>query len=450
MDKALPTSRMQRGSVVGKTLLKIGATKSKAMVKRTFSSKNKELLQNEMHEDVAKAIFEALGELKGMSVKIAQQVALGMPFLPQTYLSQMQKSFHQIPPINRALVRKIIKNELGEYPEKCFDTFASDSFGSASLGQVHLAIFGDEKLAVKIQYPGIKKSIESDMSILKFGLNRVAKGHDVSHILDEVAQRISEEVDYEIEAENCNFFSKNLAMKDIVIPKVYKGYSTKHVLTSSYLEGKSLEEFLKSNPTQEVLNYYAQLIFDSFFHSLYGLKTVHADPNPGNFIFMDGGKLGMIDFGCVKKIEDGFLTDYNRLHLSLMAGISDEDVLPQYCDLGMVDDGSHEEMLTFYRETIKPFDSLYMEIFDGDFYDFKENNDFSKRGFDRVLEVQKKQFEAVHKINQEFIFLDRTLLGYYAMFERMGARIDTRDAVKIMRDFERDVATKLVVNYHDK
>ena len=242
MDKALPTSKVQRGKVVGKTLLKIGAKKSKAMVKRTLFTKNRQLVQDEMHEDVAKTIFEALGELKGMSVKIAQQMALSMPFLPQTYLSQMQKSFHQIPPINRALVRKIIKNELGEYPELCFDTFDSNSFGSASLGQVHFATFGDEKLAVKIQYPGIKKSIESDMSILNFGLKRVAKGHDVSHILKEVVQRIDEEVDYEIEAENCTFFRENLSIKDLIIPKVYEDYSTKHVLVTSFLEGKSLEE----------------------------------------------------------------------------------------------------------------------------------------------------------------------------------------------------------------
>jgi len=450
MDKTIPTSKVQRGKVVGKTLLKIGATKSKAMVKRTLFSKKRQLVEYEMHEDVAKTIFEALGELKGMSVKIAQQMALSMPFLPQTYLSQMQKSFHQIPPINKALVRKIIKNELGKYPEFCFDTFDSNSFGSASLGQVHFATFGDEKLAVKIQYPGIKKSIESDMSILNFGLKRVAKGHDVSHILKEVVERINEEVDYEIEAENCTFFRENLSIKDLIIPKVYEDYSTKHVLVTSFLEGKSLEEFLKSNPTQELLNHYAQLIFDSFFHSLYGLKTVHADPNPGNFIFMDDGKLGMIDFGCVKKIDNDFLTDFNRLHLSLMDGISDEDVLPQYCDLGMIDGDSDKEKLEFYQETIKPFDSLYMEIFDNDFYDFKENNDFSKRGFESVLEVQKKQFEAVHKINQEFIFLDRTLLGYYAMFERMGAKIDTRGAVKIMKDFEMEVAKKLVEGYHDR
>ncbi len=435
MDKALPTSKLQRGKVVGKTLLKIGATKSKTVLKRTFSMKNKEDLQEEMHEDVAKAIFDALGELKGLSVKIAQQVALGMPFLPPTYLEQMQKSFHQIPPINRALIRKIVKSELGEYPEKCFETFDNVAFGSASLGQVHLATLGDEKLAVKIQYPGIQKSIDSDFSILHFGLKRVAKGKNVAHIIQEVRERIHEEVDYEIEAKNSNFFLENMKMEGIVIPRVYDGYSTKHLITSSYIEGQTFDEMLLSNPVQEVLNRYAQLIYDSYYYSIYKLQTIHADPNPGNFIFMDDGKVGMIDFGCVKRVEDSFLRQYNRLHLSLLDGISDEEVLEQYIELGMIDGDSKEAQLTFYKETIKPFDAMYIDILRGDSYDFRENSDFSKKGFDLVLEVQKKQFEAIHKINQEFIFLDRTLLGFYGMFERMGAKIDTRYAEKIMREY---------------
>ena len=440
MTNSLPTSKIQRGKVVGKTILKIGASKSKAIVKRTFSTKTKTIIDEEMHEDVAKSIFEALGKLKGLSVKIAQQVALGMPFLPQTYLDQMQKSFHQIPPINKALVRKIIKNELGEYPEKCFDTFENTAFGSASLGQVHLATFGDEKLAIKIQYPGIKKSIDSDLSMLNFGLKRVAKGKDISHLIKEVSDRIHEEVDYEIEAQNNEFFLKNFNIEGVVIPKVYKGYSTKHIITSEYIEGKTFEQLLKSKPTQQLIDSYAQLIFDSFYHSVYKLKTIHADPNPGNFIFKDDGKIGMIDFGCVKNINDEFLKKYNKLHVTLIEGITDEDVLEQYIELGMIDGESKEEMLTFYQETIKPFDSMYIEVLKNGSYDFKENKDFSKRGFELVLEVQKKQFEAIHKINQEFIFLDRTLLGYYGMFERIGAKIDTTNAVKIMKKYRSENA----------
>jgi predicted unusual protein kinase regulating ubiquinone biosynthesis (AarF/ABC1/UbiB family) len=310
MDKALPTGRLSRGKVVGKALLKIGVKKSKTFL----TNGNKE----QSHEEIADIIFDALGELKGVSVKIAQQVALGMPFLHPAYLEKISKSFNAIPTINKALVRKIIKTELGTYPQDAFDSFEMEAFGAASLGQVHLATLDNEKLAVKVQYPGIKKSIESDISLIHFGLKRFAKGKNVDHIIDEIEARLYEEVDYELEAENCSFFREHMKNENIIIPQVYPALSSSKVLTTSYLEGLDFESFLASNPSQEDKNAYAQLIFDSFFYSLYTFKRIHADPNPGNFLFLEGGKLGLIDFGGVKQIDDDFLQGYNALHLDLL------------------------------------------------------------------------------------------------------------------------------------
>jgi predicted unusual protein kinase regulating ubiquinone biosynthesis (AarF/ABC1/UbiB family) len=434
MQSKIPTSKMSRGGVVGKAMLKIGVAQSKGVVKRAFMSKGKkEESQKETHAEIAKVIIESLGTLKGISVKIAQQVALGLPFLPKEYLDEISKSFNSIPPINRALIRKIIKQELGDYPEKVFETFDGKAFGAASLGQVHLATLQGEKVAVKVQYPGIAKSIDSDLGVLKFALTRFAKGGNIDHLMDEVEARLKEEVDYEIEAENTQNFYNNLKHDLIVIPKVIGDFSTKTVLTSSFLEGDGFEEFLVKNPTQEERNHYAQLIFDSFFMGLYHMQMIHADPNPGNFIFMEEGKLGLIDFGCVKKLDDDFLASFSKLHVSLMEKLPDEEITEQYADLRMIDRDTPEKMLEFYQEVIKPLDRIYIEIFEHDSYDFKEHNDFSERGFNTIMEVQKKQITAVHNMNEEYIFVDRTLLGYYAMFEKMEATIDTRFAKRLVR-----------------
>ena len=427
MDKQLPTSKLSRGAVVGKTLLKIGAKKTKHLITRT----NKE----QTHEEIADIIFDALGELKGISVKIAQQVALGMPFLPPAYVEKISKSFNAIPSINKALVRKIIKTELNGYPQDVFDSFKMTAFAAASLGQVHLATYDGEALAVKVQYPGIKKSIESDMSLIHFGLKRFAKGHNVDHIITEIEERLYEEVNYELEAKNCDFFRKNLNMENIIVPKVYHEYSSTRVLTTTLIEGIDFETYLLGNPTQESRNAYAQLIFDSFFYSLYELKCIHADPNPGNFIFMEGAKLGLIDFGCIKQINEGFIQSYSALYLSLLEQVSDEELIEHYKNLGMITEDSPEKMLHFYREVIKPLDTLYIEPLMGDSYDFKIHNDFSKRGFERIFEVQKKQFHSVHQINEEYIFIDRTLLGYYALFEKMCAKIETKYVRNLMRGY---------------
>ncbi len=434
MQNEIPTTKLARGGVVGKAMIKIGVSHSKGVVKRAFMSKEKkEASQKETHAQIAKVIIESLGTLKGVSVKIAQQVALGLPFLPKEYLDEISKSFNSIPPINKALIRKIIKQELGSYPQEVYDSFESQSFGSASLGQVHKAKKDGEEFAVKVQYPGIAKSIESDMGVLKFALTRFAKGGDINHLMDEVKARLSEEVDYEMEAQNTEFFYKNFKHKDIVIPKINRELSTQIVLTSTFLKGDGFEEFLAKNPTQEERNHYAQLIFDSFFMGLYHLQMIHADPNPGNFIFMEEGKLGLIDFGCVKRLDDEFLRTFSKLHVSLMDGVSDEEVTEQYANLKMIDRDTPKKMLEFYQEVIKPLDRIYIEIFKEDSYDFKKNSDFSKRGFETIMEVQKKSITAVHNMNEDYIFVDRTLLGYYAMFEKMEATIDTRFAQKLIR-----------------
>ena len=438
METNIPTSKLSRGKVLGKALIKVTATASKNRIKRAFL-KNDEKEQNKKNgnEDIAKIIMDALGELKGVSVKIAQQIGLGMPFLPQEYLDEISKSFNSIPPINKALMRKIIKTELGSDAKELFDSFEMTPFAAASLGQVHLAVLDKKELALKVQYPGIKKSIESDMSILHFGLRRFAKGQNVDHIITEIEQRLYEEVDYELEAKNTDFFRENLAIEGIVIPDIYHQFSTQRVLCSSKLDGTSLEIFLQTSPCQKQKDHYAQLIFDSFFQSLYNLKKVHADPNPGNFLFLKDDKLGMIDFGCVKSVDNDFLHSYNNLHLSLMQGATDIDIVRQYVALDMIDEADEKSMLSFYQEVIKPLDRLYIEPFTKDIYDFSKNNNFSKRGFDMIFEIQKKQIHSVHKLNQEFIFLDRALLGYYAIFEKLGAKIDTGFAKKIMLDYQK-------------
>ena len=434
MKSSIPNTKRSRGAVFAKAALKIGASSSKGAIKRAFMSKEqKEISQKETHQEIAKVIIDTLGTLKGVSVKIAQQVALGLPFLPQEYLDEISKSFNAIPPINKALIRKIIKQELGAYPQELFDSFESEAFGAASLGQVHLAEKDGEKLAVKVQYPGIAKSIDSDMSVLKFALTRFAKGGRVDHLMDEVEARLKEEVDYELEAKQTEYFRTHLNNEAIMIAKIHPELSTKKVLVSSFLAGDDFQTFVASNPTKEQRDHYAQLIFDSFFIGLYKLRMIHADPNPGNFIFMEDAKLGIIDFGCVKQINKDFLASFSKLHVSLMDGVADEEIVAQYCALKMIDEDTPEKMLAFYQDVIKPLDRIYIEIFEEDSYDFQVHSDFSKRGFETIMQVQKNNAISVHNMNEEYIFVDRTLLGYYAMFEQMQATIDTRFAKSLVR-----------------
>jgi len=434
MDKSPPKGKLSRSGVVGKALVRIGVAHTKGIVKRKLGSKNQsEHIKDETHEEVADIIFNALGELKGVSVKIAQQIALGMPFLSPIYLQKISQSFNTIPPINKALVRQIIKQELGSYPNEIFEEFEAQAFAGASLGQVHKIKDKGRDIALKIQYPAIKKSIQSDMFLIHYALKRFAKGQNVEHLISEIESRLYEEVEYELEAKNYHFFATQMKMDGVVIPKVYEEFSTSKVLATEFIFGHSLEEYLATNPTQESKNAYAQLIFDSFFYSLYHLGLIHADPNPANFIFMEDGKLAMIDFGCIKKVDAVFLKAYNALHLALIEDVSDEEIMEHYIKFDMIPLDTKANMQSFYKEVIFPLERFYIEPLMEERYDFKIHHDFSKRGFETIFEVQKKQYNSVHKLNEEYIFLDRTLLGYYAMFEKMEATIETKFAKELMK-----------------
>jgi predicted unusual protein kinase regulating ubiquinone biosynthesis (AarF/ABC1/UbiB family) len=274
------------------------------------------------------------------------------------------------------------------------------------------------------------------MSLIHFGLKRFAKGQNIDHIINEIEARLYEEVDYALEAKNCTFFKEHMDNENIIIPQVYPELSSEKVLTTSFLEGLDFETYLLANPSQKSRDAYAQLIFDSFFHSLYELKRIHADPNPGNFLFLKGGKLGLIDFGCVKQVEDDFLHQYNQLHLNLLDNEDDRTIINQYITLGMIEEESQAKMKKFYTEVIQPLDTLYKEPLIDDYYDFAIHNDFSKRGFKMVFEVQQKQFHSVHKLNEQFLFINRTLMGYYALFEKMAAKISTTYIKNLMRSYQ--------------
>ncbi len=429
MDK-IPTTKLQRTKIVAKATLKIGIKKSKGFIARN----SKEQTQ----EEIGEVILQALNELKGVSVKIAQTLVLGMPFLDASYLEKISKTFDSITPINRALIRKIIKQELGSYPEEIFEEFDLKAYASASLGQVHRAKYNAKELAIKVQYPGIATSIDSDMTLIKFALKRFSKGADVEHIVSELQDRLNEELDYLHEAKNAKKFISANKKSDIVFPKVIDELTTKKVLASEFLEGLSFKDFLASSPNQELRDRYAQLIFDNFFDTLYAIKTIHADPNPGNFLFLKDGKLGIIDFGCTKVVDEEFLKSFNKLHLSLIDGIDDLEIAKQYMQLGMIDPASDEEMLKFYKEIINPLDTIYIEIFKQDRYNFKDSN-YAKRGFDAIFTVQTRQATSVQNYNKDYIFIDRTLLGYYAMFERMGATIDTTYVKELMGRYDKEI-----------
>jgi predicted unusual protein kinase regulating ubiquinone biosynthesis (AarF/ABC1/UbiB family) len=359
---------------------------------------------------------------------MAQQLSLEMDIFPEAVCRELAKAYHQVPPINRALVRQIIREELGQPPEKVFSRFDATAFAGASLGQVHAARNHDDTdLAVKIQYPGIAKAIDSDLGLLRQFLRPIIQKDQLTIILIELAERLHEEVDYLLEADNLNFFAQNLVVPKVCIPRVRPEWSTQTVLTTTRMPGLTLDAWINNSPGQQAVDQVAQTLQDIFITGLYDLRVIHADPNPGNFIIADDLTVGLVDFGCIKKMDPAFTEHYRRLSAASAHqhyGAHYEEM----ANLGMIpdalDDSVKKKLQNASDSACRWFGRLYAE----EKFDFGANENFIAEGKTSMATFQDLR-RYVH-IHPDLIFLDRTRYGLLRLFEKMGARVDFRNTIE--------------------
>ncbi|MEE9343817.1 MAG: AarF/ABC1/UbiB kinase family protein [Gammaproteobacteria bacterium] len=422
MSEKLPEGKLVRAGIAGATAVRLSAAHLKHKVKRPFLSaeqhqKNKEKLD----DDNAQTLFKALTQLRGTALKIAQMMGLEQGLLPEAYRRELEKSFHQVPPINRVLVRKLILREFDKTPEKLFARFESQAFAAASLGQVHRAKDRNgSELAVKIQYPGIHVAIESDLALIRKLAPGISNTKLVLHTLNEIELRLKEEIDYEIEADNTRWFKENVSLRGVTIPHIYPELSSQRVLTTEYIQGLHLGDWLATDPPQSIRNHAAQLLYDFFIYTSQNLQCLHADPNPGNYLFHEDGSVSVIDFGCIRKMSDKFTALFPKILRSYMNDDA-ESLFTAYEKMGMSYENFND---AFYQKAIRPFGQWVALPFKTDSFDFGEHGSYSEQGkapMKRLHDLLKLDYVA-----EEFIFHNRTIYGLLKIFERMGATVRLR------------------------
>jgi len=429
----LPSSQLSRAGVVGSTAVKLGVGKLKSKVKRPFLDDSAKLVeQSRQDDDEAELLFNAVTQLRGTAVKLAQMLGMESDLLPERVRTELARSYHQVPPLNRVLVRKVVQEELGAPPNKLFEEFDSEALAAASLGQVHRAKLHDgTNVAVKIQYPGIHVSIDSDMKLLsKLSTNgmRLLPKHrqpnkDVlEKTIQEVGSRLREETDYLLEAEHTRWFRKNLNIDGIEVPKVFDEFSSVRVITTQMLGGLHLDQWLATSPSQQQRDRAAQLIYDLFFHSAMELGRVHADPNPGNFLYKDNGDIGLIDFGCMKKLNQRFVDNMPALLHAFYLNDFDE-IFKAYAALGTT---IKTDTRLDYESVLRPFGEWLSKPVQENYFDFKKNNTYTNSGREFMHELAK--LPSLETIDEDFIFFDRTMYGMFKIFERLEAKVYMRDS----------------------
>src|SRR3989454_8444979 len=241
-DKNTPTRRALSmasmgadiaGSYIGYLLQRafLGEAKGKRKLKST-------------HTLAARRMRDEMQSLRGAAMKIGQTLSLQTGTLPDEALAELATLQMAAPGMHPSLVRVQIKRSLGREPEEIFKKFSPDPFAAASLGQVHQAVTQDgTQVAVKIQYPGIRQTIENDFTLFRaFSKPAQASGHIPRTAIDEVQEQIMAETDYRREADNIEFFQQRLrALPFVKVPRVFRQYSSDKVLTMSLIRGRHLE-----------------------------------------------------------------------------------------------------------------------------------------------------------------------------------------------------------------
>jgi predicted unusual protein kinase regulating ubiquinone biosynthesis (AarF/ABC1/UbiB family) len=305
--------------------LKMGAETAAAKASTALrsigaSDEKREAKRYELHARLAESYAKQLGEMKGAMMKIGQLLSfIDLDMIPERYRELYKRSLGTLqaeaPAMDPALLDEVVEIELGAPTHDVFKTFSSKPIAAASIGQVHHATLNDgTDVAVKVQYPGVAEAIENDLSngellatIFRLGqsmMGGIAPKTDPRVIIDEIRDRVSEELDYTIEAENQRYFRRLFTGHPTIrVPAVHNAYSTARVLTTDYVEGMRWADALNAPPEKRLA--WGETIYRFSLGSLDRFGAFNADPHPGNYLFHDDGTVTFLDFGCVKVMHDG-------------------------------------------------------------------------------------------------------------------------------------------------
>ena len=238
------------------------------------------------HTRVARRMRDEMQSLRGPAMKLGQTLSLQAGILPDETLAELASLQMEAPGMHPSLVRVQVKRSLGREPEEIFEKFNPEPFAAASLGQVHEATTREHKrVAVKIQYPGIRETVENDFKWFRtVSKPAQASGHFPKEVIDEMERQMLAETDYRLEADNIDFFSEKLSPLSFVeVPRVFREYSSDKVLTMSRVRGRHLEQFLKQKPSQKMRDQLGTNLVELFYFQLLKLGAFHADPHWGNY-----------------------------------------------------------------------------------------------------------------------------------------------------------------------
>ncbi len=377
-----------------------------------------------------------LGGLKGPLMKVAQFLSTVPDALPDEYAAELAQLQANAPPMGWAFVRRRMQGELGADWQAKFATFGQQAAAAASLGQVHRARLPDgTEVACKLQYPDMASTVDADLRQLRMALavyHRMDGAIHHDEIVKELSERLREELDYLREAAQMRLYHLMLAGEPTVhVPVPIDAYSTRRLLTMTWLDGRPLQSRLEENPSQDERNRIAEALFRAWYVPLYRYGVLHGDPHMGNYQVRPDGTLNLLDFGTIRVFGPKFV----RGVIDLFEAVRDADMDKAhraYTTWGFTNLG--REQMDVLNEWAR---FLYEPLLDDRVRRIQQTDDlnYSRTVAARVHQGLKRTGGITPP--REFVLMDRSAIGLGSVFMRLQAELNwSRMFQDLIADFD--------------
>ena len=424
--KNLTSGRARRAIKMGGIASQVGSSYLWTSLRKPFLSAiahEKELLDT--HIKNAMRVVDGSKELRGAFLKLLQMLSMRDDILPGEALQILKLTQSGVPPMDYRTIAEQVKRELGKRPEQLFASFDTEAFAAASLGQVHRGrLKTGEDVAIKIQYPGVEDTVTEDLSNLNLLLKTLqaiasdvmGQKIDTRTIYDELEVRLKEELDYKREALSMQEFGKLLGDDpEVMIPHVFEEFSSRKILVMGYLDGYRLSDVLAPGVDRELKAWVAAKYYMLVWRQILEFGILHTDPHPGNYLVTYHPKLGVLDFGSIRRFSEELRKAYIKLGKAFLA--RDRE-------------GSAEALITMNYLDADQNPGPMLKVLDVVFEPWAEDREYDPADYDAIgkaTEVSEITLESkLYKSPAHSVFLGRALIGLEGIIRQLGIPLNYR------------------------
>jgi predicted unusual protein kinase regulating ubiquinone biosynthesis (AarF/ABC1/UbiB family) len=389
-----------------------------------------EAVSAEVQQRTAEQIFRVLGELKGGAMKFGQALSMFEAAMPENLVSPYRAALTKLqdaaPPMSTDMAHDVLADQLGAGWRDQLVKFDDHPAAAASIGQVHRGVWHDgTDVAIKIQYPGASDALRADLGQIR-RLGRFAgamiPGLDMRALTDELTDRLTEELDYRMEADAQDGFAWAYdGDAEFAVPKLVHG--TEKVLVSEWLDGRPLSAVIAED-SQEERDRVGLLYVRFLFSGPTRAGLLHADPHPGNYRVTPDGRLGVVDYGAVARLPDGLPPSIGQLMRRALAGQAD-DMLD-----GLREEGFVKPHITLDADELYGYLSPFLEPAATERFRFTRA--WMREQFARINDPRRPGYTIGLKLNlpPSYLLIHRVWLGGIAVLSQLDCEAPFRDELQ--------------------